>query len=339
VVEPLVVLEGSVESYGHLLNNAPIANQVAEACGLDAVEVAQGMAPGCIENHSPRELRGRKMSCCCIDTLMSTTTTPPRPPFLLWLHERCLSTGRPLLQEVSAEFPTQAINQMFHYGLTQAVERLKGQAGPNQPTDSFRAQADHLGEFNWVGYISRSLRGAGVRDQDLDSATSEVVMKLLHKPGGLFQRWSGEGPIVARFKTSVANAVKNAHKRVKRQTRRHLLSFSEPGVDATAPTHHTAETVENFKAWVELRLGKPALNVLQHIMDGGEVKDLVGRDGLTRYRVKQIVRDLKLELVTFGKGDPLLLRKAKEALAKEEETLKKRFGDRRRAEPSSSAPS
>jgi hypothetical protein len=219
---------------------------------------------------------------------------------------------------------------MFHYGLDQAVERLEGQGLEDQSANSFRGQADRLKDFNWVGYISRSLRGAGVRDQDLDSATSDVVVKLLHKPGGLFQRWSGEGPIVARFKISVANAVKNAHKRVKRQTRRHLLSFSEPGVDAPAPTHHAEETVDNFKAWVELRLGKRAVEVLQHIMDGGEVKELVGRDGLTKYRVQQIVRKLKEELVTFGKGDPVLLRKVKEALAKEEETLRKRFGDRRR---------
>ena len=261
---------------------------------------------------------------------MSTTTNPPRLPFLLWLHERCSDEGRQLLSEVSAEFPTQGINQMFHYGLSQAVERLERESGQDQPLDRFQGQADRLEGSNWVGYISRSLRGAGVRDQDLDSATSEVVTKLLHKPGGLFRSWNGEGPIVARFKTSVANAVKNAHKRVKRQTRRHVLSFSEPGVDAAATAYHTAETVENFKNWVELRQGKDARLVLQHIMDGGEVKELVGVNGLTRYRVQKIVRDLKQELLAFGEKDPVLWSKVKKALADEEETLKKRFGDKRR---------
>lgn len=265
---------------------------------------------------------------------MSTTTIRPRVPFLLWLQEQCLRDNQ-LLFEVTKDFPTKSINTMFYYGLRQAVERLanSNQQGASNP---YVSQLQELEDFNWVGYVSRSLRSAGVKEHDIDSITSEVVVKLLHYPGKLFTGWNGQGPILARFKTSVRNAAINAGKSLHRQVRRRLQSFSDPGVEAVAPVNNPEDVIAKFKAWVQLRLGRTAAEVLDHISLGGEVKELVGQDGLTSYRIKKIVRDLKAELLVFGKDDPDMLQRVRQLLAQEEEVLNKRFGNRRRVKTKSS---
>lgn len=224
---------------------------------------------------------------------------------------------------------------MFRHQHQEAVDRLLRSTahyehGTNSAVQQWRTDLFKLQDFNWVGYISRSLRAAGIRDQDLDSAVSDIVVKLLHSPGSLFRRWKGDSPILARFKTSVKNSSINAARRNRRASRRQILSFSEPGVDATARAEHPGETVHNFFAWLRLRRGPESVAVLQHIMDGGDVKDLVGQDGMTSYRVKKLVRELKGELLAYGERDPELLQRVKKALEKQEEVLRKRFGDKRR---------
>ncbi len=160
--------------------------------------------------------------------------------------------------------------------------------------------------------------------------SSQQGTKTLPTLTGLFSGWNGQAPILARFKTAVRNASINAGKKTRRAGRRHVLSFSEPGVDASARVQHSSEAVSNFLAWVKLRLGDEALDVLNHILDGNDVKELVGKNGLTSYRVKKLVKQLKEELVAFGERDPELLYMVKSALAREELTLSRRFGAKRR---------
>jgi len=64
--------------------------------------------------------------------------------------------------------------------------------------------------FNWVGYIAKSLRNAGYRDQrEVQERAHDTVVKML--TGGLFSNYDEErhGSLDLRFKRSVANAVKN----------------------------------------------------------------------------------------------------------------------------------
>ena len=183
---------------------------------------------------------------------------------------------------------------------------------------------------DWVGYISSALRRAGIHPQDLDSATSRIAVYLLHKPGTLFGGWTGDSPLEARWKTAVRNAVINAGVKAQRSRRKKVLSFSEPGVDAADRPHHSDEVVKKFVGHIGLRLGDKAKRVLQHLLDGGEIKDLVGVDGATSYQLKELKRAIKKELLSFGANDPDFLNKVKTALAHEEETLKRRFGGSRR---------
>ena len=59
--------------------------------------------------------------------------------------------------------------------------------------------------FNWVGYIAKSVRNAGYRDQrEVQERTHDIVVKLL--TGGLFKNYDEKthGPLDLRFKKSVA---------------------------------------------------------------------------------------------------------------------------------------
>jgi len=109
-----------------------------------------------------------------------------------------------------------------------------------------------------------------------------------------------------------------------------VLSFSQPGVDAADRPQHSDEVAKQFVGHVGLRLGDKAKRLLQHLLDGGEVKDLVGVDGATSYHLKEMKKAIKKELLSFGANDPDFLNKVKTALTQDEETLNRRFGGNRR---------
>lgn len=259
-------------------------------------------------------------------------TTHPYVPYFVWLAEKCDTNGDTLVHEVTAEFPRAEINRLFQHHYTQALSRLMGQH-MHQGDDGYnhlRQSYDELQDFDWVGFISASLRNAGIPPQDLDAAASGVVAHLLVRPGKLFTGWDGVAPLEARFKRSVRNAVINAGMKAQKARRRKVLSFSEPGVEATQRPQHSEEVVKAFVGHVGLRLGDKAKRVLQHLLDGGEIKDLVGVDGATSYQVKELKKAIKRELLSFGANDPDFLAKVKAALAQEDETLSRRFGANRR---------
>jgi hypothetical protein len=259
-------------------------------------------------------------------------TTHPYVPYFVWLAEKCDTNGDSLVHEVTAEFPRAEINRLFQHHYTQALSRLMGQH-MHQGDDGYhhlRQSYDELQDFNWVGFISASLRNAGIPPQDLDAAASGVVAHLLVRPGKLFAGWDGVAPLEARFKKSVRNAVINAGVKLQKTRKRKVLSFSEPGVDAADRPQISDELVRLFVGHVGLRYGDQAKRLLQHLLDGGEIKDLVGVDGATSYQLKEIKKQIKRELLSFGENDPEFQQKVKTALAQEEETLNRRFGGSRR---------
>ena len=77
-------------------------------------------------------------------------------------------------------------------------------------------------DFNWVGYIAKSLRNAGYRDQrEMQERTHDIVVKMI--TGGLFRDYDERrhGPLDLRFKRATANAIKNmVEKERNRQTAR-----------------------------------------------------------------------------------------------------------------------
>ena len=128
------------------------------------------------------------------------------------------------------------------------------------------------------------------------------------------------------------NAVINARSSFLRDKRRQTgASLDDSGVAARSESEPaTDELVQGFKRHVRSALGDQAEQFLQHLLDGGEKKDLVKRKVLTSYRAKELVKGIKRELLSFGANDRDFLEKVKRAIAGEERSLNQRFGANRR---------
>ncbi len=263
-------------------------------------------------------------------------------PFLIWLAEKCLQTNDTLITEVSTEFPKEQINKLFEKDFNKAYQRVLGDSMSFRQTDTGGVVSLNtprllyqtwlqFKDYDWVGYLSAAARRSGVPAHDQDSTVANIVVYLLVKPGKLFAGWDGTSPLEARWKLAVRNAVINARERRHNDQKRHAaVSFEEPGVVATtaSTSPFPDEAIDRFKERVEERLGEPALLVLQHLLDGGEVKDLVKEKTLTSYRAKELVKGLKSELAKFAASDPGLALRIHKLLDKEQETLTRRFGKR-----------
>lgn len=243
-------------------------------------------------------------------------------PFSTWL----LRNGLLDLIEVSGEFPKDAYNDLFRQQMAQ-VDAPEAQQ-----------QAAQLSDFDWVGYIARSLRNAGFQDADVDPQVHETSIRLLVKPGQLFAGWDGKAPIAARFKLSVRNAIYNLLE--KRQAKRRRIPStsigSEPGgITASDIVARSAsgddEVVEAFRQLVRDRLGDLAAAILDLRLSGQETKGLVGSPMLgepTSYAIKMAVKAIKLLAAEFARirDDEEFLGMIDRAMASEAKTMKKRFG-------------
>lgn len=261
---------------------------------------------------------------------------PLLPTFRAWILQHHAPICGTVLKEVSDYFPKKHINQLFDNDLRQAVRTALANGYEFHGVDqeggiSFRAPSqirqsfEALHGMDFVGYISRSLRNAGVPKHDLDEEASHIALQLLR--GRLFTGWNGQTPLEARFRVAVRNAVSNVRRRRRNGGRVESLEDT-PGL-AHRPTEND-RSLEEFKRYVQGRLGDEAVRVLQHLLDGGEAKELVGKDGLTSYRVKKLVRDLKEALVAYGADDPEFAWRLKRAITAERSTLQKRFGTARK---------
>jgi len=198
-----------------------------------------------------------------------------------------------------------------------------------------RDAVERMRNFNWVGYIAKSLRNAGYRDQrEVQERTHDIVVKML--TGGLFRDYDERqhGSLDLRFKRSVANAIKNM---VEKQinARRLLPTVSidqERGDDL--PDRIAAKGDErligDFRRLVRSRLGELGIAVLDARLQGQETKSLVGREDLGspgKFQVKTIVQKLKSLTRDYAQrlGDPSFLRSIERAVEREEATIEKRL--------------
>jgi Arc/MetJ family transcription regulator len=211
-----------------------------------------------------------------IDTLMKTLN--------LWL----------LLRE---HFDPVAYNQLFRQEIESLSRRL---------TDHRQRQdLANLEDFDWVGYIAASLRNAGYRDQEVEDRVHEIVVRLLVLPGTLFQGYDERrhGPLIARFKTAVGNAIRNQVEE-DRNRRKRLQQISMPIAVLNLPPHD-AGLIEEFRELIRQRLGPLALAVFDSRLEGEQVKSLVGVADLgspTAYLLKQAVQRLKRLAAEYGRG-------------------------------------
>jgi len=225
------------------------------------------------------------------------------------------------LLEVSSEFPKGEYNALFRQELQKRADELG---------DEPQQQVMQLHDFDFVGYIARSVRSAGFKEADVDPQTHELVVRLLVKPGKLFRGWDGANPLIARFKIAVKNAIINSAQ--KRMTRRKKIpSWSVDqhpmaGMGIPAQASMTDSVTAEFKEFLRQRHGQAAVDLLNQRLDGADTKDLIGKPGLeTAYRVKQLVQAIKKAAEEFAAGDEKFLALVSRAMRDEAETIKKRF--------------
>ena len=198
-----------------------------------------------------------------------------------------------------------------------------------------RDALERMRDFNWVGYIAKSLRNAGYRDQrETQERTHDIVVKML--TGGLFSNYDERqhGPLDLRFKRATANAIKNMIEKQK-NARRLLPSVSigqERGDDL--PNRPSAENDEkvivDFRRLVRNRLGELGIAVLDARLAGQETKSLVGRADLGspgRFAIKRVVGQVKALAREYAqrRGDPAFLRDIERAMEREGATIQKRL--------------
>jgi hypothetical protein len=200
---------------------------------------------------------------------------------------------------------------------------------------------ERMRNFNFVGYIARSLKNSGHQDQrEIQERTHDIVVKLLM--GTLFTGFDERtsGPFDLRFKRSVANAVKNIAE--KERNRRRLLptvpigqEFRPGAVTADdlparwSPGQEDDKLVRDFRQLVQTRLGELGIAVLDARLQGQETKSLVGRPDLGspgKYVIKRVVLEIKALARQYAgsRSDPAFLRDVERAMGREEETVEKR---------------
>lgn len=198
-----------------------------------------------------------------------------------------------------------------------------------------REALERMRNFNWVGYVAKSLRNAGYRDQrEVAERTHDVVVKLI--TGGLFRDYDERqhGSLDLRFKRSVANAIKNMAE--KQRNARRLLPTVPIGQDRgddlpdRMATGGEEKVIEDFRQLVWNRLGELGIAVLDARLQGEETKSLVGKEDLGspgRFVIKRVVQEIKALARDFAQrlGDPAFLREIERAFQREEATVQKRL--------------
>jgi hypothetical protein len=238
--------------------------------------------------------------------------------FYEWLDHANLLTRLRLLENFYGLDP-QAYNRVFNDELEKVIART---------SDPTHLQAlEGMRDFNWMGYICAAIRNSGFHDQrEIQERSHDIAVKLLL--GTLFRGFDERvaGPMDRRFKSSVANAVRNMAE--KERNRRRLLPTTSFGQEFQVARHEDDQddrVIQDFRDLVGNRLGDLGVAILDLRLAGGEIKSLVG-SGTDKNVVKKLVRQIKDLAKEFGEGlgDPGFLRDIERAMGRESETIGKR---------------
>lgn len=245
--------------------------------------------------------------------------------FCDWLDSRHYQLDYLLrLWEVSGEFPRGELNALMNAQVEKLIART---SDPETKRELQQAQ-----QTDWIGYIDRSARNAGVKDHDLDPVVHDVLVRLIVQPGTLFSGWSGQ-PIMARFKLSVRNALLN-HRAARMTRRKRIPSMSihgggEAAMDIPVRQSQSETLIQAFREFLLEKHGQAALDVFDERLAGGETKSLIGRPGLeTSYKIKKVVQAIKRTAEEFGASDPEFLALVRRAMEEEAETVSRRFAQK-----------
>jgi hypothetical protein len=171
-----------------------------------------------------------------------------------------------LLLLESGRFDLDGFNAEFRRQLAELLPRV---------TDARRrASLEAMQDFDWVGYILAALRNAGFTDQqEREQAAHDLVVHLLVSPGQLFAGYDvdASGPMEARFRLSVQNAVRNLLRSRRRRrepiTRAIAIGHGAGELPAEAIPDHRQPEVDDevlaaFLPFLRREVGEEAVRLL-----------------------------------------------------------------------------
>lgn len=224
------------------------------------------------------------------------------------------------LIEVTELFPTGKMNDLFVRELLRVLPAVQG----TQLGDDLA----RLVGMNFVGYIDKSLRSAGFDDAERDGLVHDLVVKLLVSPGGLVSGWKMDAPLSSRFKRSVKNAIITLGQKQSRRRKR-MRDLPDDQIQREKPQSEE-DLVHDFRVWLRQRHGEPAVTVFDARLNGKDIKNLIGQDGIpSAYALKLIVSQIKSAAVLWAGTDPVFQLKVRRLMDAESQTLAKRFGRER----------
>lgn len=251
--------------------------------------------------------------------------------FLEWLSDLKFLARLQLLETYFTFDPAQ-YNALFEDELEKLLQRVTDPA--------HRQVLERSRGFNWVGYVAQSVRrsGPGHLDQrEVQERTHDIVVNLLM--GKLFSGFDERtsGPMDLRFKTSVANGIRNIIE--KQRNRRRNLPTAAPEYEPAArssPIHDDETVIEQFRRLLQNRLGDLAVAIFDLRLNAGETKSLIGSPSVgspSGFAIKKTVQQIKALAQEFAqqRGDAGFLRDIERAMDKEAATVQKRVAARRTA--------
>ena len=219
------------------------------------------------------------------------------------------------LVEVTSFFPTEKMNDLFVREILRVIPAVQG----TQLGDDLA----RLLNWNFVGYIDKALKSA-FGDAERDALVHDIVVKMLVSPGGLVSGWKMDAPLSWRFKRSVKNAIITLGQKAKR--RRRIRELPDDQIQQERPRSNE-DLIHDFREWIRMRVGEPAVKVFDARLANEDIKNLVGQEGIpSNYALKQLVQRIKSQAVLWAGTDPAFQIRVQKIMDAESQTLARRFG-------------
>lgn len=207
-------------------------------------------------------------------------------------------------------------------GFNAEFRRQLAELLPRVSDTSRRISLEAMREFDFLAYILTSLRNAGLLDrQEREEAAHDVAVYLLVQPGQLFAGYnpSSSGPMAARFRLAVQNAVRNVlRSRARRAARSPALTgHRADALLATVPdSRHGRDDdaiVGVFRAFLHDEIGMRAVTLLDLRLDGMSLRQIARQPefvDLGAWGVRQLMGRVRAAARAFVRshGDEGLLR-------------------------------
>ena len=211
--------------------------------------------------------------------------------------------------------------RLDHDGFNREFRRQLAALLPRVTDAGRRASLVAMQDFDFIGYILTALRNAGLGDRnEREEAAHDVAVYLLVQPGQLFAGYNptSSGPMEARFRLSVQNAVRNVLRTRARRAARSPATTGDQAGDLLAAIPDSRpgadeRVVDEFRDYLRQQAGTQAVTLLDRRLDGLSLRRIARQDDfadLGEWGVRQLMNRVRVAARAFVRshGDEELLR-------------------------------